>query len=42
MVGDKITVVDLVLWRYATLQEDYLRLFPIVYLFENAEGEEPS
>jgi|ERR1044072_2097641 hypothetical protein len=42
MVGDKITVVDLVLWRYATLQEDYLRLFPIVYLFENAHGEEPS
>jgi hypothetical protein len=30
IVGDKIPVVDLVLWRYATLHEDYLRLFPIL------------
>ncbi len=28
IVGDKVPVVDLVLWRYATLEKDYLRLFP--------------
>jgi hypothetical protein len=28
MVGDKISVVDLVIWRYATLHDDYLRIFP--------------
>lgn len=27
VVGDKISVIDLVIWRYATLQKDYLRLF---------------
>lgn len=28
IVGDKISVVDLVIWRYATLHTDYLRIFP--------------
>lgn len=28
LVGDKISVVDLVLWRYATLFENYLSIFP--------------
>lgn len=30
MVGDKISVVDLVIWRYATLHKDYLGIFPHV------------
>lgn len=28
LTGDKPSVVDLVLWRYATLCEDYLKIFP--------------
>lgn len=28
MLNEKIAVVDLVLWRYATLQRNYLTLFP--------------
>lgn len=28
VIGEKIAVVDLVLWRYATLHSDYLELFP--------------
>lgn len=28
LVGDKIAVVDLVLWRYATLFDNYLAIFP--------------
>ena len=27
-VGDKVAVIDLVIWRYATLNRDYLSLFP--------------
>lgn len=27
VVGDKVSVVDLVIWRYATLDREYLRLF---------------
>lgn len=26
-IGDKVAVVDLVMWRYATLEKDYLNLF---------------
>ena len=28
-VGDKVAVIDLVIWRYATLNRDYLSLFPM-------------
>jgi hypothetical protein len=28
-IGEKLSVVDLVMWRYATLQKNYLELFPI-------------
>jgi len=28
IVSDRVQVVDLVLWRYATLREDYLEIFP--------------
>ena len=28
--GDKIQVVDVVLWRYATIEPDYLRIFSII------------
>lgn len=28
IIGEKLSVVDLVLWRYATLRKDYLDLFP--------------
>lgn len=31
IVGDKIPVVDLVLWRYATLEKNYLQLFPTLF-----------
>ncbi len=29
MTGDKITVVDLVLWRYATLNDQYVSIFSV-------------
>jgi hypothetical protein len=29
LVGDKLSVVDLVLWRYATLHKNYLDIFPL-------------
>lgn len=28
IIGDKLPVIDLVLWRYATLKRDYLDIFP--------------
>lgn len=30
MSGDKISVVDVVLWRYATIDPDYLRVFSVI------------
>ncbi len=30
MSGDKIQVVDVVLWRYATIEPNYLRIFSII------------
>jgi thermostable 8-oxoguanine DNA glycosylase len=32
-VGDSITVVDLVLWRFATLEKNYEMIFDIDSLF---------
>ena len=29
-IGEKVTVVDLVLWRYATLHSDYLETFSLI------------
>lgn len=33
--GDKVSVIDLVLWRYATLEQNYLRLFTPEVIFNS-------
>jgi hypothetical protein len=38
-IGDKISVVDVVMWRYATLDKDYLQLFSDIGLVDLASTD---
>ncbi|MDQ2977114.1 MAG: hypothetical protein M3R69_17095 [Acidobacteriota bacterium] len=39
LIGDKISVVDVVLWRYATLDKNYLQLFSEAGLRNASRGD---
>ena len=39
LIGDKISVVDVVLWRYATLDKNYLQLFSEAGLRKASRGD---
>lgn len=42
LIGDKISVVDVVMWRYATLDKDYLQLFSTAGLSAASNGDTGS